>query len=332
MRIKKKGIFLITSFILIAFLYSCGKVDDTLSPKTNIIDIELGSLIEEKGSGISNLNLTETGYKKVQNDDPIVEYNKKSGNYIFIRNNRHYFYSKGKEKKLEENNYENLHLSNDGKYLGYMVYDNIYTLKVLNIEDNKQVNINSKVSISGKFFDFIGENTLIYYGISEKKENGIFSYNLETGKEELIYKIDSGYLEFFKSYKDEIIFLQRVNEDEKLLKSLKLKDKSVETLSSNIDLLSDVLKSENNYYILGSTKNDKNSLYILSDGELDRVVYDFPEKIEMKSGLSINKSGEILFMGSNTGETNLDVYSYSKDNGINLLTENSGKYNFIKIN
>ena len=116
------------------------------------------------------------------------------------------------------------------------------------------------------------------------------------------------------------------------MKSLKLKDKSVETLSSNIDLLSDVLKSENNYYILGSTKNDKNSLYILSDGELDRVVYDFPEKIEMKSGLSINKSGEILFMGSNTGETNLDVYSYSKDNGINLLTENSGKYNFIKIN
>lgn len=324
-------IFLGFSFILTA----CGQKNvqnDGLTGKNGEeLKVQSGSvLLEEKGE-YSTLNFLDGKYNNLNSKNIVTNYNKESGNYIFLKDGKHYIYYKGKNREIEDKDYSFIKLSPSGNYVSYMVYDNGYKLKVLSLEDNKVINIQSKVAISGEFYDFINGDTLVYYGISDDGVNGVFTYNLKTNKEELLYKLKGGYVKFLKGLENEVVILQETPDNNKILKVINNNDKKENIISKNFKEVNDILKVSNEYYILGTAVNDAPSLYRVNKNSKKRLVYSFPSIINLKKGVGIGDKGDILFIGSNSGKDNEEVFSY-KDESISLISNKTGKYEFIKFN
>ncbi|MGL5416923.1 MAG: hypothetical protein ACRDAU_14750 [Clostridium sp.] len=323
---RSRKIFLVLGVICSGIvLFGCAEKEKVECFKK--VEVLEGALIEKDKEEFYNLNLNGERYVKGNEKFAILEDTLKS--QLIFENGKHYILYNGEKLEIPSEDYNNLNLSTEGKYLAYMVYRDGYDLKILDLEKNLERNLDSKVSISGTFFDFINDDILVYYGISEDNKNGIFTYNLETNKEELQYEVPEGYIEFLKGNKDEIIFLED-GEEKKTLKKFILKDKKIEIIREDITFIYDIIKIKDEYFLLGNIKENGESLYKINrNNEFERIVYDFPKKIDMKKGLSMTKENNILFIGENMDSKENEVYEY-KDEEIKLITENEGIYNFVK--
>lgn len=334
--LKKRQIYILIVLSFSFILTACGqnKISNTGITTGNVDQLEVQNgavLVEEKGE-YKNLNLSDDKYTSIKNNkNSIVAFNKESGNYIFIKDGKHYVYYKGKDIEIEDDNYSNIKLSNNGEYLSYMSYDNGYSLKVISLKDNKEVKIDSKVAISGNLYSWFDGDTLVYYGISDDGVNGIFTYNVKTNKEELLYKLEGGYVEFLKSDNNEIFIFQQTANDETLLKVINKENKEVKEISDKFKEVKDVVNLNDNYYVIGTAIADNPSVYKIKDKSYERLVYSFPSKIDIDKGLSISENNGLLFIGSNGSLKEENVFSY-KDDTVSILTNKSGDYNFISIN
>ena len=182
MHLLKKVSIKVTMYILIILslsltFISCNSKSNIENSNLNLqpINLEKGSVLLESNGKYKVFDLQEDKYHGISNDRVIINFNKESGTYIFVKDGKHYIYYKGKEIPIKDSNYNFIKISYDGRYVSYMSYDNGYNLKVISLEDDKEINIKSKVAISGNLYDFIKNDKLVYYGISEDKINGIFT-------------------------------------------------------------------------------------------------------------------------------------------------------------
>lgn len=333
--IKKRAIYILIvlgfSFILTACSQKKVQNNELTGNNVEAIKVQNGAvLLEEKGK-YNTLNFVDGRYSNLKNKDIVIEYNKESGTYIFMRDGKHYIYYNGKEKEITDVNYNFIKISPDGNYVSYMIYDNGYKLKVLSLKNDKEININSKVAISGEFYDFIDKDNIVYYGVSSDNINGVFIFNLKTNKEELLYKLDSGYVEFLKGENNEVIILQQTADNKRILKKIGKENNTVEDITNKFESIKDIIEVFGTYYVLGTAMDDSPSLYKVNKGKVERLVYSFPKNIDLKKGLSVDSSGNILFIGSNSGESNEEVFSY-KDESISIVSSKEGKYDFVKVN
>ena len=192
--------------------------------------------------------------------------------------------------------------------------------------------INSKVSVSGVLYDWYDENSILYYGVSNDGVNGIFTYDLDNNKENLIYEIDEGFLGFIKCSKENIIFLQIDFDNNKQLMILNKSNNEVVLLTDEIELLQDVIIKNDEIYFVGKAYNDKESLYRINEDKVQRLVFDFPSIVEVDKGLSIDKNGKILFIGKDDSSKKKAVYSCSEDKTISLVSDKASDYDFIRFN
>lgn len=322
---KRRNKFILVSliFLLINILYGCKNKTEDIKR----IAINPGAIAIENNGDYKIYNLNNDKYERVETDYIITSYDSESNNFIFSKDGELHINYLGQEKIIDDSNsILSPKLSQGGEYLSYFVRDGYLDLKVKDLKVNKYVNIDSKVAISGELIDWYNEDTLVYYGIDDEKNNGIFIYSISENKEKLIYKLDSGYVEYLKVLDNGVVFLQ---EKEGKLKSLKFINENGE-LSEAIENIVDISGLEytaEGIFIIGKLENNNYSLYEYSEGKIKRLVYDFPRIVNLEKGLSKDGKGNILFIGGD--EPGIEKVYICEDGAISTVSEEEGKYYFI---
>lgn len=324
---KKKGVLLISSILSSwLFISGCSKTLDVPSEKITLLK---GAIAREENGNHTNYNLTEGKYNKVEAEKAVLVYDRVSESYIYEKEGKVFISHKGKDIEIEDENIAEPKISPGGDYYSYFKRDPYMQLVVRDLEKNKEIEINTSVAISGKLMDWTNEKNIVYYGVDKNKVNGIFTYNINTGQEELIYKLENGYLEFLKSSKGGIVFLQETINNKKVLKSID-ENGNVKIITENLVELKDIEITEQGTFVLGKMKDNNESVYEIKDNGFSRLIYDFPNIIHMEKGLSCDENGNLLFIGGTDSFDKENVYIY-EDGYIKSLTSDNLKYYFVDV-
>ena len=213
------------------FLMSCSKPSDDVEIVEGI-KLNKGAIIENDRGNYSNYNYINGKYEKVNDDEVIGLYEHNSDNYIAQKDGKYIVFYSG--KKIELSNIEigddGLKMSPSGEYLSlYRNIDGITNYKIIKLSNGEYVDFNTDTGISGHYLDWIDSNTLVYYGVNNEGVNGIFTYNLESSEEKLLYKIEGGIVQYLSTDSEGIVILQETINDEKILQVINSKTSEVKT-------------------------------------------------------------------------------------------------------
>jgi hypothetical protein len=325
---KIRRIFLVNFILIIAILlYGCKKDSEIEENKINILN---GAIAIEDSGQYKIYNLINNKYEKVDTEYIITSYDLKSGSFIYSENGEYKIKHSGKEELIEDNKTViSPKLSENGKYVAYFTKEVYLNLKLKDLVNNEEVSINSNVAISGSLMDWLDEKNLVYYGVDNNKNNGLFIYNIEEKQEKLLYKIDLGYVEFLKGLDNGVVFLQEKEGKQKIFKIIDSSGKAIDIIENVMDV-SDVEVTSKGIFILGKLQDNNYSLYKINDGKAKRLVYDFPKLINLDKGLSKDENGNIIFIGGDI--PNQEKIYVCEDDAISTIHESSGSYNFIDCN
>lgn len=329
-RLKKEFKILLSSLflLLIISIVGCEK-NELIIEERNVIDIFNGAIVVEKNNEYKIYNKLDDKYEKVDTDYLISSYNLKSKNFIFNKDGIMKINYNGKEINIEDDgNVVSPKLSVMGEYLLYFIKNDYLELKIKSLDKNEYIDFKSNVMISGDLIEWLNEDTIIYYGIDNNKNNGIFLYNLKEKEEKLIYKLDNGFVEYMKVFDDLTIFIQSNFSKERSIKIINENGELIEELKDAKDI-NDIEYTKDGVFILGKFKDNNYSIYKYQNQSLKRIVYDFPKIINLEKGLSKDKDGNILFVGNDEID-NEKIYMY-KDESITLLDAVEGDYFFIEV-
>lgn len=326
---KKFKIPLIILFLpLIILMIGCEKNKIPIEEMESI-DIFNGAMAIENNNKYDIYNKINDNYEKVDTNYLISSYNLNSKNFIFNENNKIKINYKGKDLIIEEDkDVISPKLSISGERLLYFIKNEYLQLKIKNLSTNEYINFESNVMISGDLIEWLSEDMIIYYGIDNNKNNGIFVYNIKEKTEKLIYKLDNGFVEYIRVFDNLIIFIQGNFSKEKSIKVISKDGEIIEEIN-DVEDISDIEYTKDGLFILGKFKDNNYSLYQYKNGILKRIVYDFPKVINLEKGLSKDKDNNILFVGND--EFNKEnIYMY-KDESITVLNVTEGNYFFIDV-
>ncbi|WP_143314375.1 hypothetical protein [Clostridium sp. HBUAS56017] len=313
------------------FLMSC---ESHVEKKVDGVKLEKGAIIQNEGGIYSNYNLHEGSFNKIENDEIISLFDSKSGNYITQKDGKYSSYYLGKVEELKGVKLEDidLKLSPNGKYLSYFrKEENILKLNIISLKDGSLIEIKSNVAISDTYLDWVDEDTIIYYGISEDRVNGVFKYNVSDEKEDLFYKLDGGIVQFVKNIQTGVICIEETIDNVKVVKFLDKDGTEKGILPPDITYISDIITDGTDYYFLGKVKGNNNSLYRIHNNIIKRMVFDFPAKIDYDKGLSMDSKGNILFIGSSSKNSkNEEIYKVTKEGSISEAKASVKEYAFVK--
>lgn len=331
--LKGKVFRIITIFIVLSLcLVGCGnsKGKEDLASVKEKVELNAGAVMKNQNGEYKLFNYENGEFSSVDVDGIVLAYDKQSSNYVCLQNQVPYVVTKNEKYQLPHSDYSSLKLSVNGKYVSYFIDDKGLKLKVVNTESNKIIDLNSNVTISGSFYDWYDEDTIMYYGISNDGVNGIFAYNFNDNTEELKYKIKEGFLAYFECYDKNIVFLKSNFQGEKEFMTISKDATDAEILTNEIDEISDVIVNDNKYYFMGKQKDNSKSLYMLKDKKIKRMVYDFPSNLKVNKGLVLDSERNVLFIGSNGSNASEEqLYKCSEDGTIISLFENSTDFMFI---
>ena len=328
--LKRKCLSILAFIVLPLFILGCSSEKAKAPNVTEEIKLNSGAVLKSEEGSYNLYNYENGKYEKMKRNNIILSYDKSSSSYIVSEDGKPYIVHKGDKFAIKDLDYSDLKLSKDAGYISYFVEENGLKLKIFDTSDNKEIKIKSNVSISGTLYDWYDANTLVYYGVSNDGVNGLFTYNIKENKEELLYKIKEGYLAFIKGTLDNVVFLQLTLENNKELVMIDKKTKGVKLLTDKIEELSDIIINNEKIYFTGKVSDNINSLYELTNNKAKRLVYDFPTVVKIEKGLKMDENGNILFVGSNSGNTNQEqIYTYTQDGSISAVSKDSVDYVFL---
>ncbi|OOM81018.1 hypothetical protein CLPUN_11780 [Clostridium puniceum] len=328
--LKRKCLSILAFIVLPLFILGCSEKKPKPPDVTEEIKLNAGAVLKSEEGTYKLYNYENGKYEQTKTNNIILAYDKSSSNYISIEDSKAYAINSGQKFEIKASGYSQLKLSKDGKYISYFIEDNGLKLKIFDINEKKEIEMKSNVSISGTLYDWYDVNTLVYYGVSNDGVNGLFTYNIKENTEELLYKIKEGYLAFIKGTIDNVIFLQLTLENKKELIMIDKKTKDVKLLTDNIEELSDIIINKEKIYFTGKISDNINSVYELNNNKAKRLVYDFPTVVKIKKGLKVDENGNILFVGSNNASSNEEqVYTYAQDGSISTVSKNSTDFVFL---
>ncbi len=329
-----KGSF--TYGVIIMILLMIGGCHNNTLDNENTKDILINSLnngavLKSQNGEYDLYNYIDASLVKVSSQNAIVAYNKQNNVYIKYEEGKSYAVYKNKKINIDED-YEELKLSPQGRYLSYFIEDNGLKLKIYDIIQEKSININSDTLISGTLYDWYDDNKLIYYGIGHKKDNGIFMYDLDNNKENILYKINNGFLNFLKCTKNNVNFLHIDNNNNKEFLSIDKEKSAVVYKSKKIENINDIEEVDSKIYFMGKVIDDAESLYLLDSSGIRRIIFDFPYVIKCSKGLKIDRDGNAIFIGCDSLNGNEKIYRYNIDGTVEVIGSESVEYTFIEGN
>lgn len=332
MKLSKRKCLSILAFIVFPlFILGCSVENEKAPNVTEDIKLNSGAVLKSEEGIYKLYNYKDGKYEEMKSDNIILTYDKNSSSYIGVEDGKHYVVRNGHKFEIKDLGYSEIKLSKDAEYMSYFVEKDGLKLKIFDTNENKEIEMNSNVSISGTLYDWYDVNTLVYYGVSDDGINGLFTYNIKENKEELLYKIKEGYLAFLKGTIDNVVFLQLTLENNKELMMIDKKTKDVKILTDNIEELSDIIINQDKIYFTGKVSNNVNSLYELTENKAKRLVFDFPAIVITEKGLTIDDNGNVLFIGRNSGNSKEEqVYTYTLDGSVSAVSKNSTDYVFLE--
>ena len=332
MKLSKRKYWSILVFnVYPLFILGCSPEKEETPNVAEDIKLNSGAVLKNEEGAYKLYNYKDGKYEKMKSNNIVLTYDKNSSSYIGVEDGKHYVVHNGHKFEITDLGYSELKLSKDAEYMSYFIENDGLKLKIFNTNENKEIEMNSNVSISGTLYDWYDVNTLVYYGVSNDGINGLFTYNIKENKEELLYKIKEGYLAFLKGTVDNVVFLQLTLENNKELMMIDKKTKDVKVLTDNIEELSDIIISQDKIYFTGKVSNNVNSLYELKDNKAKRLVFDFPAIVKIEKGLTTDENGNVLFIGRNDGNSKEEqVYTYTLDGSISAVSKNSTEYVFLE--
>ncbi|WP_238907357.1 hypothetical protein [Clostridium sp. YIM B02506] len=205
---------------------------------------------------------------------------------------------------------------------------------IFDSSNEKDIPLEINTLISGENYFWKDNNTIIYYGINDKEnKNGIYSYNISSDEETLLYELKQGIIEYMQLTDEYIYFMLNSLNGKKEVNRFSIKDKSLVKITDKFKYISSVAEEAGSIYILGEEESSGISIYSIIDGKLKRVIYDFPRQIDPDRGMIKDKDGNILFIGYENIKEDEDVYVYSTvDKGTKIISKKVGKYFFIETN
>lgn len=331
--IKRKCLSMIAFIVLPLCLLGCspsrGNADVT-SNASEELSLNSGAVLKSEEGSYKLYNYEDGKYSKTDTDDVVLAYDKESSSYICAGQDTNFVVRNGKRFNIEDKDISGLKLSKEGKYISYFIQDNGFKIKIYDTDHNKELKITSDVTISGTLYDWYNKDTLVYYGVSNEGVNGLFTYNLADNQEELLYKIDEGFLAYLKGTQDDVLFLQITLENKRELMVIDKNSKDVKAISRDMDEIKDIVSINDKYYAAGKGKDNVESLYELQVEKSKRLVYDFPSIVNAEKGLSLDGSGNILFIGSKSGGSSEEqIYQYSPDGTVSLVQNDGIDYAFV---
>ena len=313
------------------FMLGCGPEKQPSQPDmAENIELNSGAVLKSE-NGDYNLYDYDDKYIKSETNKLVLTYDKSSSSYVYRDKNDTFAVHDKREYKIDDSDYIKIKLSPGGEYVSYFIDDNCMKLKLINLKEDEIIEIDSHVSISGTIYDWYDSKSLVYYGVSDDGINGIFVYNIQENKEDLLYKLKEGYLAYLKGTIDNVLFLQLNFTNERQLILLNKDTKEIEILNNNIEEIKDVICQDEDIYFIGRVKDNVNSLYKVSSETTKRVVYDFPISIDCEKGIQRDGDGNILFIGSNSPNRGKEqIYRYSKDGSISSISDEATDYAFVE--
>ena len=342
MKSKLLAVFFILFCSLI--LFSC-KSTETNNNKPreevtfqNYEGIDKTSVNFSKNNKISLIGNIERNKMFLDNNDgDLLAYRKYKNSYLKVKGNETekelIFGVENKEYTLEGwQELREVKLSPKGEKVLYKKYKNDEVEFCLFNGEDEILEIDTL--ISGENYFWKDDNTIIYYGVNEgKNKNGIFSYDISSKEENLIYEIKSGIVEYMYLEEESIYFILNTLTENKELNIFSLKDKKLINLSKSFNFIKNIKLKDNEVYILGEEKNSGISLYSLRNGKAKKLIYDFPKTIDYDKGMIKDDNGNILFIGYNNIIEEEDVYIYdTAEKSIKMLSNKTGEYSFIEAN
>lgn len=328
--LKRKCLSILAFIVLPLFILGCSPKQEKLPDVAEEITLNSGAVLKSEEGAYKLYNYDNGKYEQIKSNNIVLAYDKNSSSYIAAKEGKPYVVSKGKKFDIKDLGYNELKLSKDGGFISYFIEDNGLKLKIFDVALNKEIEMKSNVSISGTLYDWYDVNTLVYYGVSNDGVNGLFTYNIKENQEELLYKIEEGYLAFIKGTIDNVVFVQLTLENNKKLIMIDKKTRDVKLLTDNIEELSDIIINNEKIYFTGKISDNVSSLYELKNNKSKRLVFDFPAIVKTEKGLTIDENGNILFVGSNSVNDNEEqIYTYTQDGSISAVSKNSVDYVFL---
>ena len=331
--VKRKCLSMIAFIVLPLCLFGCSTASDKADAASNVteeITLNSGAILKSEEGSYNLYNYEDGKYSKMNVDDVVLAYDKESSIYICTENGVDYFVRDGKKNEIKDKDISGLKLSKEGEYISYFIQDNGLKLRIYNTSHNEEIKIESNVTISGTLYDWYDKDTLVYYGVSDDGVNGLFTYNINNNKEELLYKINEGFLAYLKGTQDDVLFIQITLENKRALMVINKNTKNVETLSLDMDEIKDIVKCDDKYYAVGKERDNVESLYEVKAGLVKRLVYDFPASVNVEKELALDDNGDVLFIGSKDGGTSDEqIYKYSSDGTVSLIQNTGTDYAFV---
>lgn len=306
-------------------------VGEVVKNKTKIYNLKngIGSYLGECDNLIDlKYNASEGIYAKLIYLETGNSLNK---NKILIEN---------KEDRFEINDFFSafdMKISLKGSKLAYRYYksddlSSINDLSIFDIKDKKKMTLEGDTIISGNLYEFLDEDTLIYYGINpESKERGIFKYSFLTEKEGLLYKVDKGNITGFNIVNNKELFIINTSNESSVLGKIDLKDLTYEKIGGNIEsLYSTIDAGENIYYFLIRESNKKTSIYKYDGKNIKKVIYNFPKNISEEYPLVKDKENNVYFIGYDNDKDKRDIYNIKMDGSVNIISSKEAQYRVFR--
>ena len=327
---KYKRILIAFQLMLTALVFiGCNKEQVEEESK---VTLNKGAFVDESNNYETfNFN-SEDSYEKINTNDKVINnFNIESNTYTFYKDNSFYINYDNKDIKIEHDKIANLKISPDGNYVFYFINDEYLVPAVMDLQENKEILLDNKAVISGQFIDWITEGKLAYYGVdTESKSTGIFTYDVKGKSEEKLYTISNGYVKFLKHIDDGLALVEEHYGEDTVLNVINVNG-TVSEISKDVIDINDVEEVDGKIYLLGRVKNNNYSIYEIDNGQIKRLLFDFPNILYAEKGLSVNENGEILFVGSSGNNKDEHLYKYY-DNSVVLVCDTIKSCNFININ
>lgn len=313
------------------FLLSCGK--DTNEEDSEHIPLVLnkGAVLFDTNTEKGMKNLIDGSYQNVDDKREIVQYHK-SGTILLAKDGKGVVEFKGKEIVLSDTRIIKENISPSGDYLTYFIEDenNALVFKLLNLKTQEYEDIKIPGVISGDLIDWYDNDTVVFYGVSEERRSGVFTYNFKTKVLNELYGTSGSYITYLENTNNGIIIKEETLEGEDYVK---LVDKSGQAsiIASNIGKIVDAEITPNGIFLLANEINhDKLSIFEHKDNEFQNIIFNFPSYVNFEKGISSSSEGDLLFIGSNTKKDEEVIYAYS-DGSISSIEFKSSSYRFIKM-
>ena len=328
----KKIIILVKLIVIVMFFLGCRKNVVEEVEKTTKITLNKGAFVDESTDYKTfNLN-SDNKYEQIDIGNEVINnFNIKSNTYTYYKDGSFYIKYNSKDIKINHDKIIDLKISPKGNYVFYFIQEEYLKPVVMDLKNEKEIILNNKVVISGQFIDWITDERLAYYGVNtDEKSTGIFTYDVHNNEEDILYKINKGYVKFLKHIDNGLVIAEQHYDGQSILNMIDING-TIREISTEVIDINDIESVGDKIYLLGRVKNNNFSIYQISNGEVKRLIFDFPNILYAQKGLSINEFGEVLFVGGTSNSNTENLYKYS-DGNVMLVHENIKNCNFININ